>query len=181
MQSSLVIASALAMVNCSGDSACEIGSGSNTLVAFIGNRATIALEAWSARNDDGCWANGRPSMSIIALQPSYDGSGTFPYTSGGRLTLCVPRAALTAGTLGLGSGASGSAAWITELSAMDTECYYAYDSSMVTSGTLTTRCGDATGGLTIDATIPITRTCGTDSVVDNAFATLTGTVPLEPR
>ncbi len=175
-----VVACALAMVNCSGDSTCAIGSGSNTLVASVGDRGAIELEDWSAKRNDACLATGAPSMTIIAHQPIYDGSGTFPYTSGGRMTLCVPGAELAIGTLALGNAPSSSAAWITELRAMDTECYYNYDSSRVTSGALTTRCDDS-GGLVIDATIPVTTTCGTDAIVDQTYATLQGTVPLESR
>jgi hypothetical protein len=158
-----------------GDSCGPGGAPPSGLIAG-GGGLTLTYGQFTGRPNNDCPASGAPmgviSLTITGMQTDTGG--------GGFATLCVGRPDQLANQpLGLGFDAA-AAVRVFEINGQANGCTFSVDRSQLPGGTASASglCGngsDAAGfALTIDATVALTRTCGT--TIDTVPVTLSGRV-----
>ncbi|HEX8112879.1 MAG TPA: hypothetical protein VF516_34345 [Kofleriaceae bacterium] len=179
--SSTSLASILALglglgAGCGGGDSCGPAGASDTGVIASGGGLTLTYGQFTGMQNNDCPASGAPkglvSLTITGMQTDAGGAGF--------ANLCVGRPDLLASQpLGLGFDAA-AAVHVVDLTATTGGCTVKIDRSQPPSGTasasgLCDNGGNAAGfALVLDATLTLTRTCG--STVDAVPITLRGRV-----
>lgn len=159
-----------------GGDSCGPGGAPDSGLVASGGGLTLTYGQFTGRPNNDCPASGAPmgviSLTITGMQTDTGG--------GGFATLCVGRPdQLASQPLGLGFDAA-AAVRVFEINGQANGCTFSVDPSQLPGGTAsaTGLCGngsDAAGfALVLDATLALTRTCGT--TIDTVPVTLRGRV-----
>lgn len=159
-----------------GAESCGPAGAPATGLVASGGPATLTYGQFTGRPNNDCPASGAPmgviSLTITGMQTDTGG--------GGFATLCVGRPDLLANQpLAIGFDTT-AAVRVFELNGQANGCTFSVDRSQPPGGTASTSglCGNGSDGagfaLMLDATLTLTRTCG--STVDSVPVTLHGRV-----